>query len=150
MKVASKITIPVLIKGGKFASNFNRVGEILSAFEGFTIDVTFAKRKNKRSNKQNNYYWGVIVPIFQNCIKEEWGEIWNKDDIHNKLLKTNCNYNEIVNEESGEILRKIKSTTENDTKDQENFHERCRQLCKNFFNTEIPLPDPDGDMNIEY
>lgn len=147
MKIPSKITLPVLIKGGKFKSNLNTIGDILAAYEGKTIDITFAKRKNKRTNKQNNYYWGVIVPIFQNCFREEWGEIWDKMDVH-EFLKANCNYEELINEDTGEVLRKTKSTTENSTTDQEDFHEKCRQLCDSFFNTEIPLPNE--DLKIDY
>lgn len=88
-----------------------------------------------------------MIPIFQNAIKEEWGEIWNLEDLH-EFLKTNCNYVELVNEDTGEVVRKTKSTTDNSTTQQELFHEKCRILCKEFFNTEIPLPDQ--DLKIEF
>ena len=140
MKVASKITLPVLIKGGKFASNLPTINDILKAYEGFTIDITFKKRYNKRSNQQNAYYWKVIVPIFRNCIREEWEEIWSLQETH-EFLKANCNYIELINEDTGEVIRKTKSTTENSTVKQEEFHEKCRRLALDFFNTEIPLPE---------
>lgn len=147
MKVAKKILLQVKILNGRFASNLPLIKEILEAYEGHTIDVIFKKRTNKRSNRQNRYYWGVIVPIFQNCMKEEWGEIWSVSDVH-EFLKTNCNFEEIINEDTGEVLRKTKSTTENSTADQEKFHERCRNLCKDFFYTEIPLPNEDLELEF--
>jgi len=140
MKVAKKVQLPVKIVNGKFASNLNIISDILKAYNGHTIDVEFKKRINKRSNDQNSYYWAVIVPIFQNCFKEEWGEIWSLKEVH-EFLKNNCNYLELVNENTGEIVRKTKSTTENTTIEQEEFHTKCRNLCYDFFNTEIPLPD---------
>lgn len=140
MKIARKITLPVEIKNLKFASNLNIIKEILKAYEGKTINITFEKITEKRSNRQNKYYWGVIVPIFRNCIREEWDEFWSLQETH-EFLKGNCNYEEMVNEDTGQVIRKTKSTTENDTKDQEDFHEQCRRLAFDFFNTEIPLPN---------
>lgn len=140
MKIASKITLPVQIKDRNFMSNINTINDILDAYNGHTIDITFKKRSNKRSNEQNSYHWAVIIPIFRNAIKDMWGEIWSMEETH-EFLKSNCNYTEIINEDSGEIIRKVKSTTENTTVTQEEFHEKCRQLCSSFFNTEIPLPD---------
>ena len=140
MKISSEIKVPVLIKNGKFASNLPLIKEIVNSYEGCTVDVIFKKRKNKRSNNQNAYYWSCIVPIFINCIKEEWGEFWSSEDMH-EFLKTNCNYEEVISEDTGLILRKTRSTTDNSTTEQEDFHEKCRRLAHDFFNTEIPLPD---------
>lgn len=147
MKVASKITLEVQIKDRKFVSNQNTINNILDAYNGHKINITFSKRSNKRSNYQNSYYWAVIIPIFKNSIKEEWGEIWSIKETH-EFLKSNCNYIEFVNEETGEIIRKVRSTTENTTTIQEEFHEKCRQLCHSFFNTEIPLPNK--NLKIEF
>jgi len=148
MKVASKITLPVLIKNGKFASNKDRIIEIVKCYEGMTIDITFSKRINKRSVKQNKYYWKVIVGIFLNSIEDAWGEIWSKEDVH-EFLKANCNYVEEVNEDTGEIIRKTRSTTKNNTSNQEQFHEKCRQLSYNFFNITIPLPNEGVDIDFQ-
>ena len=106
MKLPNEITLPVLIKNFKFASNLPTISDLLKAYEGHTIDITFKKRRNKRSNKQNAYYWGIIVPIFQNCIREDWGEIMNIKEVHD-FLKYNCNFREKVNEDTGEIIRVI-------------------------------------------
>jgi hypothetical protein len=147
MKIASKITLEVQIKDRKFVSNQNIINDILDAYNGHIINITFGKRANKRSDKQNGYYWSVIIPIFRNSIREEWGEIWDISEMH-EFLKSNCNYDEFVNTDTGEIIRKVRSTTENTTKTQEDFHEKCRALCSTFFNTEIPLPNK--DLKIEF
>lgn len=147
MKVASSIQIPVKITNGKFASNLNLIKQILEHYEGHTIDVTFKKRSNKRSNQQNKYYFSCIVPIFQNAIKEEWAELWSIERVHEFLL-TNCNYEELVNEKTGEVLRRTKRSTENTTTEAETFYERCRTLAKDFFNTEIPLPNE--EITLEF
>jgi len=147
VKTPKKIKIEIQIRKGKFASNLNLVRDILKSFEGLTIDVTFAKRINKRSNRQNAYYWGVIIPIIQNAIRQEWGEIWNKEQTHEFLL-TNHNYEELVNEETGEIVRKVRRSSSNNTVEQEEYHERIRVFAKEFFNTDIPFPNEQIDIEF--
>ncbi len=147
MKVATKITLPVKILNGGFASNQHMISNIMDAYEGHTIDVTFQKRTNKRSMRQNKYYWAVIIPIFQNCIMEEWVEIWSIEKTH-EYLKMECNYSEKVNEASGLITRVPRSTTENSTTEAENYYTKCRALALEFFNTEIPLPNEDLELKF--
>lgn len=147
MSVAKKIKIPVKILNGRFASNLNTIKDIFTHYEGHTIDITFQKRTNKRSNKQNAYYWSVIVVVMRNCIRTEWGDLWSLQEVH-EFLKNNCNYEELINEETGEVIRRVKSTTENDTKAQEDYHEKCRRLALDFFNTKIPLPNE--EVEIEF
>ena len=71
---------------------------------------------------------------------DEYGEQISTATAH-EFLKANFNYKELVNEETGEILRIPKSTTENRTFEMEEFHEICRQKALEFFNVVIPLPN---------
>ena len=81
---------------------------------------------------------------------EEWGEIKSKDEVH-EFLKHNCNYEEIINEETGRIIRKVIGVSENNTVEESNYHQKCRQLAYEFFNTVIPEPDPDhNDINLDF
>lgn len=108
--------------------------------DGTRFEVGFKRIGNSRSQNQNRYYWGVIVESFRHGALQEWGEYMGKDEAHN-TLKANCLYTEKVNEETGEIFRVIGSTTDNDTLDQETYHEKCRQLIHNAFNIVVPLPN---------
>ncbi len=147
MKAPRILKLTIRIKNGKFASNLGVVSDLLKCYEGQLVDVTFKKRTNTRTKPQNRYYWAVIVPIFKNSIREEWGELWNSEDVH-LFLKENCNFTERYNEDSGMVVRSVKSTTENSTQEQEDFHTRCRNLAAEFFNTHIPMPNE--ETNIEY
>jgi len=128
-------------------SNSVMLKDNLSYFQDKTLTITVEEWKPKRSNQQNNYYWGVIVPIWKNLLKEEWGEIRSIKDTH-EFLKYNCNYTEIVKEDTGEVLKLAKSTTRNNTKDQETFHEGCRQLAYEMFNVQIPLPNENSTLDL--
>lgn len=134
-----KISIISNVVNGNLKRNRNLIKSAIESFEGKDIQLTIQLKKKTRSNNQNRYYFGIIIPIFQNCIKVEWGEIMSIEEVHS-FLKTNCNYEEKVSDE-GLIVRRIKSTTENTTTQQEEYHSLCRTLAMDYFNTEIPLPN---------
>lgn len=128
------------IKDGSFGRNANRIREALRSYEGKTITLSVKLARKERSINQNNYYWAVIVHIWQKLILEEWGEAFSLKEVH-EFLKYNCNYIEHINEDTGEILRVSKSTKENSTTEQEEFHLRARRLALEMFGVEIPLPN---------
>lgn len=65
--------------------------------------LTIEKRKRKRSDGLNRYWWGVVVPVVQRGLND-LGHDLNKEETH-EFLMTNFGYKEIVNEETGEVLR---------------------------------------------
>jgi hypothetical protein len=139
--------IVTTVLNGSFKRNSNRIREVIRALEGKTLTLTFKVHRKERSIQQNRYYWGVIIPIWSKLIQDEWGEFYNAKDTH-EFLKYNCNYEEKIVEETGEILRVSKSTKENTTVDQEEFHERARRLAMEIFNCEIPLPNEQIEIEL--
>lgn len=149
-RITSQITLPIEIEKGKFASNLEMVKKILEAHNGHTLEVTFKRRRNKRSNAQNNYYWKVIVGYFMDAIYDSWGEIMGKEEVHN-FLKSHCNVEEMVNEDTGEIVRRPRGVSENDTAQEVEYHQKCRQLGRDYFNIDIPLPKPkDDEIDLDF
>lgn len=135
-----KIEITTSIVNGKIKRNKNIVIDAFKAFEGKNLTLILKPLRKLRSNSQNAYYWSCIVPIWQKILKDEWGDFYSKEETH-EFLKYNCNYVEKVNKETGEIIRLSKSTKENSTTDQEEFHLQCRNLAFEMFSVEIPLPN---------
>ena len=135
-----KIEITTSIQNGKIKRNAKTVIDAFKSFEGKNLTLILKPFRNTRSVSQNAYYWGVVIPIWQNILKTEWGEFYSKEETH-EFLKYNCNYLEKVNTDTGEIIRLSKSTTQNTTSDQEDFHLKCRQLAEEMFSVIIPLPN---------
>lgn len=142
-----KIEIDTKIINGQMKQNRPLIKRALESFEGVNITITIAKRKKQRSGNQNRYYWAVIVVFWQNIFLTEWSDVYSKAQTH-EFLKYNCNYIEKVNEETGEILRVSKSTTENSTVEQEQFCTAARNLAHEMFSITIPLPDT--QINITF
>lgn len=149
MPLPKKIDIRSEIINGKFTRNRDAIVDAINQYEGKEVTLTIKRFYKKRSNDQNAYYFGVIVEHWKNLLREEWGEVLTKDQVH-EFLKQNLSFEEKVNEETGEIIFnpingrpivKQKSTTSNDTRDQEQYHKAARDLAYEIFQYEIPLPN---------
>jgi len=130
----------------KFKRNLNTVLDIIKQFEGMDVLLTFEKPKKKRSNNQNAYLWSVLYPITQQAIKNEWGEVWGIEKVH-EFFKIHFNYIEKVNEATGEVVKIPKSTTENTPTQQEEYHLQIREFLAEWFNVTAPLPNE--HLNLE-
>lgn len=152
-----KIAVETEVQDGKFITKREEIVKAISVYEGKKVTVTIERYYKKRSNKQNNYYWGVIVEHWRLILLQEWGEIYQESDVH-EFLKSNLNFEIVVDTETGEVLmnpvtneivRKPKSTTKNTTFSQEEYHEACRQLAWEMFQYTIPLPNEDLEKSID-
>jgi hypothetical protein len=135
-----KIQIKSLVQNGLLKRNRTLITDAIKSFEGKEILIIFEKPKNKRSNPQNSYLWAVLYPITQQAIKNEWGEIWNIEKVH-EFYKIQFNVIERVNEETGQIIKLPKSTTENTTTQQEEYHLQIREFLQEWFNITAPMPN---------
>lgn len=118
--------IPCHVKDGK-PNNAKKLNEAFRAFEGKDVIVTIEKRKSKRSEQSNKYYWACVIEDERACIKEQWGEYWSKETMHN-FNKIYFFGEEKVIEATGEIIKVPKSsvTTQSD------FSEAIEKI-KQFF-----------------
>ena len=142
-----RVEITTSIQNGIFKRNRNIVLDAIKSFNGFDVVLTIAKAKKKRSNNQNAYYWGLLIPLTQNAIKTEWGEIWSKEKTHD-FYKLHFNYIEKVNETTSEVIKIPKSTTDNTTTQQEEYHAQIREFLKDWFNVTAPLPNEGLELNL--
>ena len=120
------MTIPCHVKDGR-PNNAKKLNEAFRAFEGKDVIVTIEKRKSKRSEQSNKYYFGCVIMDEIDCIRKEWGEIWSKETMHN-FNKIYFFGDEKVIEATGEIVKVPKSsiTTQSD------FSEAIEKI-KQFF-----------------
>lgn len=134
------ITILSRIENGKLKRNSKLVKSALEHFEGKEIEIRISRKYPTRSIPQNKFYWGVLIPQFQELINENWGEIKSAEETH-EILKFSCNFDEKINEITGEIIRVPKSTTELTTTDFMDYHQKIKQLALDYFNTVLNEPN---------
>jgi hypothetical protein len=142
-----KIQITSSVQNGLLKRNRNLIMDAIKSFESKEVLITFEKPKKKRTNPQNSYLWSVLYPITQEAIKNEWGEIWNIEKVH-EFYKIQFNVIEKINEDTGQIIKLPKSTTENTTIQQEEYHLQIREFLQEWFNITAPLPNEDLTLQL--
>lgn len=142
-----KVKIHTSVVNNVIVSNRKTISKAIQQFNGKNITITIENKKKVRSTLQNRYYWGVIIPIIQIAFKDSWGERKTKEEVH-EFLKQEFSFVEKVNVDTGQIVRLTKSTTENSTVQQEEFHIDCRNFAEEWFGVIIPLPNEKLELNL--
>lgn len=99
---------------------------------------------NKRSNPQNRYYWGLVVPIVKKGI-EDMGTELTSEETH-EFLKSKFNYSELVNESTGQVEQIPRSTTALNKLKFSEYVEKIQRFASEFLN--IVIPDPGTQVEI--
>lgn len=131
-------TIVRIIDGG-----IDNIKGIVNLFVGVPDGKYIVERSryNKRSNQQNAYYWMILTDYIQPALYNEgWREIKDKEDAHafvsNLFLKV-----KIVNEISGDTTERVKSTTELNKAQFNEYLEEIWQWAAEYLQITIPEPN---------
>lgn len=108
--------------------------------------LTVAKYYRKASHEQFKYLYGLVYPLSLLALNDAGYEFVNIDevDIFWKSIFAN---KEVLNRETGEIMKIPLSKSEFKTIDEMTYCDAIRNYCSEYFNTEIPDPDPNWKLN---
>lgn len=145
-----KIEITTSIVNGLFKRNRNLVLNAIKSFNDKDVVITFSKPKKARSNNQNRYYWGLVLPLIQNGLLDVTGELRSYDNIHYKiLLPLFAPTNEIVNKDTGEcIVERLTSSDLTTTQFCEYIIE-IQKWSAEFLGIDIPSPNEENLINFD-
>ena len=144
-----KIQIRTNVLKGKFKRNINQILDAVASFEGKDCIFSIEKVKKTRSNNQNAYYWGVVLPIVQSGLKDCWGEFRTTKNIHyNILLSKFAPENEIVNIETGECINEKISSSEMSTSQFMDYISEIQKWSAEFLGVDIPNPNEATELNF--
>ena len=135
-----KVEIESKVLNGKLEKNRDLISDVIQSLEGKDIIITIEKKKKKRSNPQNAYYWSVVLPMMQTGFYNNLGEHVGIQEAH-EFLKGRFLFREVVNQELGEVIKLSKSTTELSTIEWETYMDQIRAFATEFLNITIPLPN---------
>jgi hypothetical protein len=135
-----KIEIESKVLNGKLETNRELLSDVIKSLEGKDIIITIEKRRKKRSNHQNAYYFGLVIPMMKQGFYNSLGEHVGTDEIHT-FLKNRFLFKEIVNENNAEIIKMPQSTTELTTIQFEEYLDKIREFSMEFLGINIPLPN---------
>lgn len=84
--------------------NRKQLSEDLKRFEGKDVEITFERKRSKRSDNQNRYWWACME-----ILGKELG--YRKDEMH-EICKFMFLKAEKVDEKTGEVFQYLRSSTE--------------------------------------
>jgi hypothetical protein len=118
------------------------VKQKLKQVDGQDVYVTIKKYRAKRSIKQNNWYYGVAIPMVQAFLADTQGEKYSKEDINqyhlNTIVKPVIEVKPIFNTPC--TIYKIKRTSEMNTVEFMDFKEKIQLYWAQM---DLIIPDPD-------
>jgi hypothetical protein len=136
------------VKNGTLTRNKNLIKDAITTFEGKQIVIKIEKAKKKRSTQQNRFYFGVIIPIVQNCLKDA-GHIMTNESTHDLIKLKFLKEALFVNEDTGEVIERIKSTTELSTSQFMDLLAEINNFTFEYFGVTLPSPNEDLTLNLE-
>lgn len=119
--------------------------DMVEYFSESPVEIIIQHRKKRRSLNLNNYYWGIVVTLITEALRDLGNEV-DKETTH-QFLKCRFHYKEIVNEESGEVIKIPQTTTQMSNTEFMEYMEECKRFAAQFLNTIIP--DPNEDLTLD-
>lgn len=139
-----KTTIRTEVKG-KRPVNLNALNKVFEQFDGKEIEITVDLAKKKRTNPQNSYWWGVVIPMVHMGILET-GELISKEQIH-EMLKMKFLSFDIPIDADGHFETFTKTTSGLTTTEFNDLIEKVQQWGAEWLG--IIIPSPNENIEIE-
>lgn len=117
--------------GGKLAFNDSAAFAMARArFRGRDVQIAISPKRELRSDRQNRYYWGVVLPLLSNWCG------FTPDEMHDSLR---VKFLRSTNEKFD--LEEISSTTSLTTAEFENYMTKIREWASSYAGVFIPEPN---------
>lgn len=143
-----KVQIKSNVINGNLKRNRSQILETIKSFEGRDVLITFEKPKKKRSNNQNSYYWGIVIVLIKSALKNA-GNNLNANDVHDLLRLKFLKETILIKEETGEVIERVKSTTELTTSQFMDYIAEIQQFAAEYFDVIIPDPNTEIILNFD-
>ena len=111
----------------------------VQALDGIYL-VEVKKVRKPRSNDQNGWLWGCIYPLMLDAMVDAGWEFTNTEQLH-EFFKAQMTADEVVNKETGEIVKFPSSTSRMSTTEFSAYCEKLREYAREYLNIDIPDPD---------
>lgn len=129
-----------------------RMNDELKLIHDCEVEIIIRPKKRKRSYQQNAYYWAVVIPAIQNGIKQLGTRLTlneTEDWLIDFLLATDKEFTHLflkerfispsfIDESTGEIIERKKSSKQLSKEQFSEYLERVIQFANETLEIEIP------------
>lgn len=145
-----KLTYFATVNEGRLKiSNRKQFDNDIKSFEGKRVEICIKKAKKTRSNNQNAYYWGIVIPYVLNGLTDLGNSGITTDLVHSFLKDRFIQEGtDIVIPKTGEAI-KMKTTTTLSTTQMMGYIADIQQFSAEILGVVIPDPMPLWNSNEE-
>jgi hypothetical protein len=120
-----------------------RLWGVLRKLEGdYRIELT--KYVPRRSDRQNSWYWGIVMPLAAIALEDTQGGTWDSEDAH-EFFKGRYLATPIIDRQTGELLStRVRSSAVLTVKEFTHYVEQIRQWLAEYCGIQVPDPDSLG------
>ncbi len=116
----------------------------MSRDKDLAVTIEVKVKKYRRSNEFNNYYWGVVVAMIVERLRELGHDV--DRDLAHEFLKGRFLYSELTDPSTGEVMRIPKKTSELATGEFMEYLEHVKQFAAETL--DLYIPDPNEQLEI--
>lgn len=124
----------------------NMVSELATHMKNQKVNIIIERQVKKRTSLQNKYYWSCVIPIVKDGFYE-MGEVYDTERVH-ETLKAMFLYDELVNEDTGEVVRVVKEFKDITTVEFQEYKRRIQHWASEWLH--VNIPDPNEPLEIDY
>lgn len=142
-----KLTFHSDVRNDRLQPNVSKlIAAAIKEHNGKRVTITIDRCRKTRSNPQNAYYWGVVLPIIKQAYLDTgWRK--NIEDIHAEL-RVMFSRKEVANELTGEIATLPCSTTELSTSQFMEYLAEIGQWAAEELGCYIPEPNEQTNLPL--
>lgn len=119
------------------------LARLIPQYAGKPLSIMLEETKDTASDRQRRYYFGVIVPAFQQYFADQ-GQRYDKDNLHDAMMRNIGGFNNpFVNPFTGEPDDGRKSYNDLTKAQAEGFHTLCRKWLAE---KGVDCPEPNEEM----
>jgi len=116
----------------------------MSREKDLAVTVEVKLKKRVRSDVQNAYYWGVVVAMIVERLRELGHDV--DRDLTHEFLKGRFLYSELTDQTTGEVMRIPRKTSDLATEEFIAYMEHVKQFAAETL--DIYIPDPNEQLEI--
>jgi hypothetical protein len=116
----------------------------MSRDKDLAVTIEVKPRKVYRTLPMNSYYWGVVVAMVSDRLRELGHDI--DRDLTHEFLKGRFLYSELTDPNTGEVMKIPRKTSELATEEFIEYMEHVKQFAAETL--DIYIPDPNEQLQI--
>ena len=116
----------------------DEISRLLKSLSGKRVVIKIALWRNTRSNKQNKFYYGVVIPLVKAMFVGA-GNVVSEEDVHEFLKNRVGKLSKLVTDPNGEVHSIPRSSADLDTIEFETWMTQIRAWGADY-GLEIPMP----------